>query len=47
MACRSLTTAWLVSSSLTIPQQESDDSTSVGRKCVRANVLLPDLLGPI
>src|SRR5687767_12773496 len=30
-----------------MPRQASDDSTSVGRKCLRANVLLPDPLGPI
>ena len=40
-------TAWLFSSSLTIARQASDDSTSVGRKCLRANVLLPEPLGPI
>ena len=40
-------TAWLFSSSLTIARQASDDRTSVGRKCLRANVLLPDPLGPI
>ena len=43
----SFVTAWLFSSSLTIPRQASDDSTSVGRKCLRANVLLPEPLGPI
>src|SRR3954454_19959558 len=30
-----------------MPRQASDDSTSVGKKCLRANVLLPDPLGPI
>src|SRR5438046_8122091 len=30
-----------------MPRQASDDSTSVGRKCLRANVVLPDPLGPI
>ncbi len=29
------------------PRQKSDDSTSVGRKCLRANVLFPDPLGPM
>ena len=43
----SFVTAWLFSSSLTMPRQASDDSTSVGKKCLRANVLLPDPLGPI
>src|SRR5207249_2710000 len=43
----SFVTAWLFSSSLTIPRQASDDSTSVGKKCLRANVVLPDPLGPI
>src|SRR5438477_562350 len=30
-----------------MPRQASDDSTSVGRKCVRANVLFPDPEAPI
>src|SRR5689334_10845971 len=30
-----------------MPRQASDDSTSVGRKCLRANVVLPEPLGPI
>jgi len=29
-----------------IARQASDDTTSVGRKCFRANVLFPDPLGP-
>src|SRR5437763_1367455 len=28
-------------------RQPSDESTSVGRKCLRAKVLLPEPLGPI
>ena len=51
MKCRtakaSFVTVWLFSSSLTMARQASDDNTSVGRKCLRANVLLPDPLGPI
>ena len=43
----SFVAAWSFSSSLTMPRQESDDRTSVGRKCLRANVHLPDPLGPI
>jgi hypothetical protein len=43
----SFVTARLFSSSLTMPRQASDDSTSVDKKCLRANVLLPDPLGPI
>ena len=43
----SFVTAWSFSSSQTIPRQASDDSTSVGRKCLRANVLLPEPLGPM
>ena len=34
--------AWSFSSSLTSPRQKSDESTSVGLKCSRANVLLPE-----
>ena len=30
-----------------MPRQESDERTSVGRKCLRAKVLLPEPLGPI
>src|SRR5262245_49943150 len=30
-----------------MPRQASDERTSVGRKCLRANVLLPEPLGPI
>lgn len=29
------------------PQHTSDDSTSVGKKCFPANVLLPEPLGPV
>ena len=43
----SFVTAWSFSSSLTIPRQASDERISVGRKCLRANVLLPEPLGPI
>src|SRR5580704_9178056 len=43
----SLLTAWSFSSSLTIARQASDERTSVGLKCLRANVLLPEPLGPI
>src|SRR3954471_15420314 len=42
----SLVTAWSFSSSLTIARQASEERTSVGRKCLRANVLLPEPLGP-
>ncbi len=42
-----LVTAWSFSSSPTIPRQASDDRISVGRKWRRANVLLPEPLGPI
>src|SRR5207248_2759522 len=31
----------------TMPRQASDERISVGRKCLRANVLLPEPLGPI
>ena len=43
----SFVTAWSFSSSLTIARQASDERISVGRKCLRANVLLPEPLGPI
>src|SRR4051794_18674851 len=39
--------AWLFSSSLTSPRQKSDEITSVGLKCLRANVDFPQPLGPI
>ena len=46
MKCRSsnasLVAAWSFSSSETSPRQKSDESTSVGRKCVRANVDFPE-----
>ena len=51
MKCRSskasLVTVWSFSSSQTIPRQASDERISVGRKCLRANVLLPEPLGPM
>ena len=43
----SFVTVWSFSSSQTIPRQASDESISVGRKCLRANVLLPEPLGPM
>ena len=43
----SLVAAWLFSSSDTSPRQESDDSISVGLKCFRANVDLPEPDAPI
>src|SRR5260221_12506541 len=43
----SFVTAWLFSSSLTNARQASDDRISVGRKCLRAKVLLPDPLESI
>ncbi len=39
--------AWSFSSSLTIPRQKSDDTTSVALKCRRANDDFPAPLGPI
>ena len=39
--------AWLFSSSETRARQASDDSVSVGRKWVRAKVLLPEPDAPI
>src|ERR1043165_4786861 len=51
MKCRSwnasLVAAWLSSSSETRPRQKSDDRTSVGLKCLRANVDFPQPDGPI
>ena len=38
--------AWFISSSLSIPRKKSDDRTSVGLKCLRANVDLPQPDGP-
>ena len=43
----SFVTVWSFSSSQTSPRQASDDSTSVGRKCFRAKVLLPEPDGPM
>ena len=43
----SLVAAWSFSSSETRPRQKSDDSTSVGLKCLRAKVDLPEPDGPI
>ena len=40
-------TVWSFSSSQTMPRQASDERISVGLKCLRAKVLLPDPLGPI
>src|SRR5262245_15642754 len=37
---------WSFSSSATRPRQASDETISVGRKCVRANVDLPEPLAP-
>jgi hypothetical protein len=42
----SFVTDWSFSSSLTMARHASDDSTSVGAKCLRAKVLLPEPLGP-
>ncbi len=42
-----LLTVWSFSSFETIARHASDESTSVGAKCFRANVLLPDPLGPM
>src|SRR5262245_55043968 len=42
----SFVTVWSFSSSLTIPRQASDERISVGRKYLRANMLLPEPLGP-
>src|ERR1700722_10073568 len=39
--------SWLFSSLLTSPRQKSEEITSVGLKCFRANVDLPHPLGPI
>jgi hypothetical protein len=41
-----LVAAWLFSSSETRPRQKSEDNTSVGLKCLRANVDLPQPEGP-
>ena len=38
---------WSLSSSLTMPRQASDERISVRRKCLRANVLLPEPLAPM
>ena len=43
----SLVTPWSFSSSPTIPRQKSEERISVERKCLRANVLLPEPLGPM
>jgi hypothetical protein len=37
---------WSVSSSATRPRQKSEEITSVGLKCARANVDLPDPVTP-
>src|SRR5258708_38908132 len=42
----SFVAAWLFSSSDTRPRQKSEESTSVGRKCFRAKLDLPDPEGP-
>ena len=41
----SLVAAWSFSSSLTMPRQASDERTSVGKKCLRANVRLARAAG--
>ena len=43
----SLVAVWSFSSSETSPRQKSDEMTSVGRKCLRANVDLPEPDAPI
>src|SRR5438046_8200793 len=43
----SFVAAWLFSSSDTIPRQKSDESTSVGLKCLRAKEDFPEPYGPI
>ena len=40
-------TVWSFSLSETIARHASDERTSVGRKCLRAKVVLPEPLGPI
>src|SRR5580658_4163770 len=42
----SFVAAWLFSASDTKPRQKSDESVSVGRKCFRAKLDLPDPEGP-
>jgi hypothetical protein len=42
----SFVAAWSFSSSETRPRQKSDESTSVGLKCLRAKVDLPQPDGP-
>src|SRR6266581_8463758 len=42
----SFVAAWLFSSSDTRPRQKSEERTSVGRKCFRAKLDLPDPEGP-